>query len=250
MKQYENYIFDLYGTLIDIHTDESVLSLWKAMSGFYRAYGVSYAPRELEKAYLRLVHEEEEALRKKLGSPYAEIDLERVFVRLYEEGEDCHSEACPRNPIRVADFSPHVAANVFRAASRTCCKLYKNTKKTLKELRARGSKLFLLSNAQATFTMTEIEDLGLDKLLDVIYISSDAGYKKPAPEFMKLLLKEQHLDPKTCVMVGNEFEADMGSAKAGGMDGILLNTFPYSNEELKAKNKAGYPVITDIGELL
>ena len=30
----QNYIFDLYGTLVDIHTDESMPALWKRMALF------------------------------------------------------------------------------------------------------------------------------------------------------------------------------------------------------------------------
>ena len=36
---YENYIFDLYGTLIDIHTDEGEQKLWKALAKYYRQNG-------------------------------------------------------------------------------------------------------------------------------------------------------------------------------------------------------------------
>ena len=31
--KYENYIFDLYGTLIDIHTEEGERKLWKGCRG-------------------------------------------------------------------------------------------------------------------------------------------------------------------------------------------------------------------------
>lgn len=33
---YKNYIFDLYGTLIDIHTEEGERKLWKALAKYYR----------------------------------------------------------------------------------------------------------------------------------------------------------------------------------------------------------------------
>lgn len=32
---YRNFIFDLYGTLVDIHTNEYKPSLWKKMALFY-----------------------------------------------------------------------------------------------------------------------------------------------------------------------------------------------------------------------
>ncbi len=227
----KNYIFDFYGTLVDIHTDENKPELWKAMAGLMRAYGRKYSPRELKKLYLTYVGEEEEKLRKKLGSSYAEIDLDIVFKRLGAK-------------------DPNVAGNVFRAASRTRLKPYPNTIATLEELRKSGHRIYLLSNAQKTFTLPEIEDTGLKDFFDAIYISSEAGYKKPAPEFIGLLLKEQHLDPKDCVMVGNDLSSDMETAHLAGMEGILLNTFPYSESELQTLNIHNFPVIRDISQLL
>ena len=35
---YKNYIFDLYGTIIDIHTEEGELKLWEALAKFYQKH--------------------------------------------------------------------------------------------------------------------------------------------------------------------------------------------------------------------
>ena len=35
---YDNYIFDLYGTLVDIHTDESDTAIWEKLAMFYGYY--------------------------------------------------------------------------------------------------------------------------------------------------------------------------------------------------------------------
>lgn len=34
MKAYDNYIFDLYGTLVDIHTEENDPLVWKSWRFF------------------------------------------------------------------------------------------------------------------------------------------------------------------------------------------------------------------------
>lgn len=39
---YSNYIFDLYGTLIDINTDESSNEFWYKLSLFYSFKGAIY----------------------------------------------------------------------------------------------------------------------------------------------------------------------------------------------------------------
>ena len=48
---YETCIFDLYGTLVDIHTDEEKEELWERLALFYAFYGAAYTPGGLRAAY-------------------------------------------------------------------------------------------------------------------------------------------------------------------------------------------------------
>ena len=41
MPMYKNYFFDLYGTLVDIRTDEQKPSLWRDLAEFYSLCGAS-----------------------------------------------------------------------------------------------------------------------------------------------------------------------------------------------------------------
>ncbi len=50
-KEYENYIFDLYGTLVDIQTNEKKASLWKNMAHIYSMTGQFNTAAELRKRY-------------------------------------------------------------------------------------------------------------------------------------------------------------------------------------------------------
>ena len=52
---YNNYIFDLYGTLIDINTDEWNDDLWKKIAIFYAYKGAHYTYDELNEEYDRLI---------------------------------------------------------------------------------------------------------------------------------------------------------------------------------------------------
>ena len=38
-NMYDNYVFDLYGTLVDIHTEENDAKVWEKLSLFYGFYG-------------------------------------------------------------------------------------------------------------------------------------------------------------------------------------------------------------------
>ena len=51
-------------------------------------------------------------------------------------------------------------------------------------------------------------------------------------------------------MVGNDFTSDMAIAQAAGMDSILLNTFPYSKEDIQNLNTMNAKLINDISELV
>ena len=47
---YDTCIFDLYGTLVDIRTDENKKELWDRLALFYVFYGAGYTPDELHQA--------------------------------------------------------------------------------------------------------------------------------------------------------------------------------------------------------
>ena len=59
MTGYRTCIFDLYGTLVDIHTDENAPQVWEALAAHYSARGAVYRPKELRDAYFRAVAEAE-----------------------------------------------------------------------------------------------------------------------------------------------------------------------------------------------
>ena len=99
----------------------------------------------------------------------------------------------------------------------------------------------LLSNAQTDFTRPEIEMMGLTEYFDDIFISSEAGYKKPSKEFYKRLLDTFSLDSKTCLMVGNDETADIAGAVIMGMDSLYLHT--ECSPELEEESKATYVVM-------
>ena len=55
---YKNCVFDLYGTLIDINTDEWSIELWEKMAVYYGYKGAIYTAEELNEEYGKLVEAE------------------------------------------------------------------------------------------------------------------------------------------------------------------------------------------------
>ena len=104
---YQNYIFDLYGTLVDIHTNEKKAYLWKKMSLFFGMKGAAYEPKELRMAYETKIKEQEAALKMECrGSHVPEIDIADVFRQLFED------QAVSVTEKEIADL-----AKMFRAIS-------------------------------------------------------------------------------------------------------------------------------------
>ena len=271
MKAYSHYIFDLYGTLLDIETDERPAAFWRFLAGLYQAYGCAWTGPAIQAAYLRMCAEEETALRS-AANPWPEIRLERVFVRLLLEcpkrypcvghigGSSVENlclqyEASPESVIDALMQSEWVyaIANAFRVRSRKRLRTYKSTLPVLHALQGAGKGVYLLSNAQAIFTLPELEQTGLLPCFRKIYISSDYGTKKPHAAFLQRLMNEEGLAPEACVMVGNEPESDISVARACGVDSVYLNTAhapeAQCREKLLAISPAGKTQLILSGDL-
>lgn len=215
---YKNYIFDLYGTLLDIHTDERKRYLWEKMSALYQSYGATYTPGELRQAYQKRISSSE----KSLGLPYGEIQITPVFRALFEDKK-----------VSTSDEMLRCIAYTFRTISRSYLRPYPGVIETLKKLKCEGKGIYLLSNAQSVFTHPEVCMTGLDHLLDGILYSSDAGIRKPDPAFMEKGLSIWGLNRSECVMVGNDAECDGGVARGSCMDCIYIFSNISPSDDLK-----------------
>ncbi len=242
-KVYKNYIFDFYGTLVDILTDEKDPALWDKLAQLYQAYGADYKGEGLRKSYAKRVALARKELIELKGVAYPEVDLVHIFNQLYVDARPQSS-----NSNQLDDWG-NLIAMVFRVLSRKHLTAYPHTKEVLAFLKEQGCRLYLLSNAQVAFTNAEIDLMALRPYFDAIYLSSDAGICKPQPEFLKQVLDDHGLKPSETVMVGNDLTTDIAVAEAVGIDGILLNTFPYSRQELEKSPLKPDRVITDIEAL-
>lgn len=211
-RRYRNFLFDLYGTLADIHTDEGSPALWLRMSALLGMEGAVWTPEALEKKYRDGIARMEAEARKVRGCG-AEIDVAPLFRSFYT---DAGVEASEADAARLA--------REFRVLSLCKLRLFPGAAALLKALRENGCRVFLLSNAQALFTRPELRLLGLDTLFDDILLSSEAGLKKPDAGFYGQMLTKNGLDPAETVMVGNDDQADCHGAAAVGLDSLYLHT--------------------------
>lgn len=210
---YKNYIFDLYGTLIDINTDEWCDDLWKKMAVLYGYKGAHYTYDELNSEYGRLVELEKAAVRKRHPEyKVVDIQIEKVFKKLFTQ-----------KGVKVTKAQIAFIAEAFRCYSTKYIKLYDGVIDLLDTLKAKGKKIYLLSNAQRSFTENELNMLGLTEYFDGICISSDEECSKPDSCYYKTLFDRYGLEKSESIMIGNDYVSDIGGAAHFGIDSLYIH---------------------------
>lgn len=205
-------VFDLYGTLVDIHTEEDDL-VWEKTALYFGFHGAHYTGATLKAAFTSAMTAREA----KAGQSYEcfpDIPFDQVMAQLFRDA----------GVTEQADALGFNAAQLFRISSIEYIRLYPGVKEALAAFRQRGFRLWLLSNAQAAFTAYELQLLGLTDLFDGVYLSSDYGCRKPDQRFYNALLNTANLNAGSCLMLGNDLETDIAGARAAGMATLYMHT--------------------------
>ncbi|MBQ0098387.1 MAG: HAD family hydrolase [Oscillospiraceae bacterium] len=225
---YQNYVFDLYGTLVDIRTDESADEFWEKVAKIFLSYGAVYSPKELNSLYRKYTRRE--LFSTILSHPNyksPDIHLEKVFSKLLK-----HRGVTPTYH-KVKDIMWE-----FRKASTKFIKLYDGVIDLLDSLKEKGKHIFLLSNAQEYFTVPELKLLGIYDYFDGILISSQCCCTKPDKHFFNILFDRYNLEKDKTVMIGNDWHYDIEGAYNFGIDSLYIHqdiSSPIDNIKLKSK---------------
>ena len=221
--RYTDLIFDLYGTLVDIHTEENDL-VWEKTALYFGYYGAAYTGETLKAAF-QAEMTRREAVTGQSYEVFPDIPFDTVMADLFRaKGVTDNADALGLN-----------AAQVFRIASTEYIRLYDGVLEALESLRQQGYRLWLLSNAQRAFTAYELRLLGLGQQFDKVYLSSDYQCRKPDVRFFQALLDEQHLDPASCLMIGNDRDTDIAGAKNAGLSTLYMHTNLTPAQQAPAK---------------
>jgi len=198
-----NFLFDLYGTLADIKTDEELNSLW-----------LGYAWLLGESDYMA-VKEEYHAICKKYADVSADLFVEFDLLHVFEE----MLESRGADKAKASEI-----AREFRLLSRQRLRPFPYVIEMLKGLKERGAGVYLVSNAQSCFTMDELEELGITEFFDGILISSDAGVKKPHKKIFEIASEKFGIELKNSFYIGNDLHDDIFGAHAAGLKTVYIET--------------------------
>jgi putative hydrolase of the HAD superfamily len=128
--------------------------------------------------------------------------------------------------LTVADDAPMRALDAVQKyyPGHTNFVIFDDVIEVLTQLKARGLILGLITNARQEM-LTIYRELGLDKYLDFVATSEEAGSEKPDPGIFQLALEKAGVEADAAVHVGDQYEMDILGANAAGMRAVLIDRY-------------------------
>ena len=122
---------------------------------------------------------------------------------------------------------------------------YSNINKMLSELKRRGYKLAILSDAPRFNAWIRLTELGIVDYFDVVITLGDVKYKKPHKIPFRAVLRKLKLKPQEALMVGDNIKRDIEGARRLGIKTVLAKYGCLGEYEKKADFE-----INRIGDLM
>jgi putative hydrolase of the HAD superfamily len=208
-------IFDINGTLIDIHTEEASEDIYRAISHYLTYQGIYLHRREVRDKYYEIVDRQSRASAEELFE-FDAVEVWREFMKLNAaDSTDLPPEKLNQIPLFLAEL--------YRGISRHRLQLYPDVKAVLTELHRRF-KVAALSDAQSAWALPEIQAVGIESFLDPVIISSDYGFRKPNRKLFEAAVSAMEIEPKNLIFVGNDMYRDIFGASQLGIRTVFFKS--------------------------
>ncbi|MBA4349441.1 MAG: hypothetical protein C0415_05575 [Thermodesulfovibrio sp.] len=201
--------FDLYGTLIDIKTDEDEMWVYETLSRYLSYHSVFVKPYELKEAYFDAIQQHFN----KSTEKYPEADVYKIFSGIMHKYDG-------------KKYSSGIIIDtcvLFRTLTMRRFSVFEGVYKALESLNKKY-KTAIISDAQWVFAEPEIAMLNLERFFKNIIFSSKFGFKKPDVRIFDLAMKSLGVVPEESVYIGDNPARDLIGAKNAGMKFILFRS--------------------------
>lgn len=209
-------LFDLYGTLIDISTDEYDPWVYSTLSRYLSYRDIKIAPKELKKTYF----EDIQSQLNQSNESYPEVDVYKTFSNImHRYGNQEYSRSA------IVDI-----AVLFRSLTMRRFEAFQGVHEVLASLLEKYE-LAIISDAQWVFSEPEMAMLGLTPFFKFSVLSSQFGFKKPDGRLFDMAVKKLMIKTEQSVYIGDNPQKDLMGAKKAGMKFILFRSEfkPYNN---------------------
>ena len=218
-------LFDLYGTLIHIETDESQGEIYWAIARYLSYHRVRISPDNLRERYFSLAKQQ----KRDSSENYPEMNARAVWREILRtgskhfrpesvasEGEDRVREVEKRRERLAQEL-----VRLHRALSRRSIERYPGAKELLESV-AGEFQLGIVSDAQVEFAKPEMRITKIRKYFPVKTISAHYGYRKPDPRLFTETCAALQVRPEESIYVGNDMYRDIFGAAQAGLKTILV----------------------------
>jgi putative hydrolase of the HAD superfamily len=232
-------LFDVNGTLVDIHTEEGMEQIFRAAGHFLTYQGVELRRGEVRDRYFALLKEQQRTS----SEEYPEFDSVAIWRTILDENATAYTRALP--PEKYAQL-PLFLAEMSRGISRRRLRLYPHVREVLDVLRAHLP-LAVVTDAQAPNARGELHQVGLLDYFDPIVVSGVHGFRKPDARLFRYALDALGVAPEDAVHIGNDMHRDVSGAHALGIRTVMFDSDQGTKEH---PDSAADHTISDHRELL
>lgn len=210
-------LFDLNGTLIDIHTDEEDLNAYRVTGNFLDYYGVKITPGKLKEKYFEINRRQRKESREK----FPEFDAGKIFYEIIEKFSLSPAETEQEKSERLA--LAETASRVFRASTRHALSLYDGVKDTL-DIYKDKYKMAAVTDGQKLWAEPEWKSCALQDYFSFVLVSGDLGYRKPDERLFQMAIEKMALLPEEILFIGNDMYRDIYGAKNAGLKCVFFRS--------------------------
>jgi len=200
-------LFDFYGTLINVRTDEHDMQSWYVVASFLHYQGVKVSAYELHNMYFECVQEN----LNRSTEPYPDVNVINIF-----------RDILARLAVEPSQRLAWIIAQLLRSLTIKEFSLYPETLQVLTSL-TRKFRLGMVSDSQDAYIIPELRMANLDGFFEIAAISSQYGYRKPDPRLFQQALKGLGLSTTDDVLyVGDDWERDIAGAANAGIQSVWI----------------------------
>ncbi|MFX1276023.1 MAG: TIGR02253 family HAD-type hydrolase [Promethearchaeota archaeon] len=125
--------------------------------------------------------------------------------------------------------------------------LYDDVEDCLKKLNSMRIQSIIISDGSPVKQNEKILRLGLDKLIDSVFISDQIGIKKPNKKLFEYCLNTLEVKSSEAIYIGDRIDMDIIPAKMCGIHAIYIHRggkydFYNSHEKIPQENKPDYEI--------
>jgi putative hydrolase of the HAD superfamily len=210
-------LLDFGHTLVNYEADEAaLLESYRDIHAFLGMTGISHEPLPDD-----LMMQVFRRLSEVITKSYAEGQIEELdCLALYDDAFRHLGFQLDRELLhKVLELDHRALSSQFEVPESTLA--------ALREIRHRGYKVGLVSNATPTGEVMrhDLEVLGLADLIDAASFSSEVGFRKPDPRIYLAVTKALELDPQDCLFIGDRVKEDIAGPRSLGMRAVLSHEF-------------------------